>query len=232
MAGDKDTGWMLLLGGAGVLALAYLGRKQISDATDAIVEAVMDKIRVNNVAGAYMGMRPIVDNIQDSAIWNAVRAPFRNGKAERSAAAYNMLIDQFQVATNPRYRKRDSDGNGIIDTFCNIFMGDVLFAMGYVMPWDRATNIARWFAGEGGRDGWQGVTAYDAQNRANAGYPTVAVWENAGGIGHVAVVRPGSVDARLGPTIAQAGDTNFNKGFLGSGFGANRVSLASYFTAE
>jgi putative chitinase len=46
----------------------------------------------------------------------------------------------------------------------------------------------------------------------------VASWNNPGGIGHIAVVRPGEVTDR-GPAIAQAGASNFNNGHVRDSFG-------------
>ena len=68
------------------------------------------------------------------------------------------------------------------------------------------------------RHGWQQTDADSAQNMAKDGLPTIALWKNEKGEhGHIAIVRPGSVDAR-GPAVAQAGAlvldaTHVNKGF-------------------
>ena len=66
--------------------------------------------------------------------------------------------------------------------------------------------------------GWQRVTASVAQAWANRGKPAVASWPNPGGIGHVAMVRPGEINSR-GPASAQAGGSNFNFGHIADGFG-------------
>jgi peptidoglycan hydrolase-like protein with peptidoglycan-binding domain len=48
------------------------------------------------------------------------------------------------------------------------------------------------------------------------------VWKNPGGIGHVAMVRPGQVTSQ-GPAIAQAGSKNFNNGHVKDSFGNRPV---------
>jgi predicted chitinase len=62
------------------------------------------------------------------------------------------------------------------------------------------------------------VSAEEAQSLANQGHPTVASWHNPGGIGHIAVVRPGEVNER-GPAIAQAGGSNSNEGHVRDSLG-------------
>jgi hypothetical protein len=55
----------------------------------------------------------------------------------------------------------------------------------------------------------------EAQTTANNGQPSVAVWGNSGGIGHVAMIRPGEYSKAKGPIIAQAGGLNINSGAVG-----------------
>ena len=151
---------------------------------------------------------------------------YTNRKGRRSAAAYNRVINQFQVESRGRYR-RDSNG-----TYCNIFAWDVMSAMGTVLPhWllgeepadsrtkgaleRNANQTFDWLARNYAKYGWKKVNAAQAQSRANHGYPTFAIWRNnSGGAGHEMVVRPeGQVfrySAYAGPVIAQAGATNRN----------------------
>lgn len=136
------------------------------------------------------------------------------------------MINQFAVGDNPRYARRN--GN----TYCNIYAWDVTRAMGAELPhWRRhdgtpaepfergayemnANGTARWLNEHGEQYGWRQVSAAEAQAHANRGGPAVAIRENPGGIGHVAVVRPGEMTDR-GPCIAQAGSRNFNEGHAG-----------------
>ncbi len=164
----------------------------------------------------------------DTRAWIPVDAPVRGDPGARSADAYNSVIDQFSVDNNPRYARRE--GN----TYCNIFAWDVTRAMGAEIPhWvDGAGNPTgvgqgreldangghRWLEQHGPRHGWREVSAAEAQALANQGHPTVASWNNPGGIGHIAVVRPGEDNGR-GPAIAQAGASNFNNGHVRDSFG-------------
>jgi putative chitinase len=162
--------------------------------------------------------------------WIPVDAPVRGEPTNRTADNYNQVIDQFSVNNNPRYQPRG--GN----TYCNIFAWDVTRAMGAEIPhWvDGGGNPAavgapgareldangghRWLETKGPSHGWREVSAQEAQNLANQGHPAVASWNNPGGIGHIAVVRPGEVTDR-GPAIAQAGASNFNNGHVRDSFG-------------
>lgn len=160
--------------------------------------------------------------------------PLITNTGERSAQNYNAVIDQFNVATNPRYKIRNNN------TYCNIFGWDVTVAMGAELPhWiNRATNepytydtsksysqnaavarelnansVADWVRDYGPNYGWRPATAQEAQAAANAGKPTIGVWKNTGGIGHVIVVRPNPTnDGEI--HIAQAGASNYNHGTL------------------
>jgi peptidoglycan hydrolase-like protein with peptidoglycan-binding domain len=159
-----------------------------------------------------------------------VNAPFTNAPGERSADAYNQALNQFAVGNNPRYRRRN--GN----TYCNIFAWDVTKAMGAEIPhwvdgnmnpsspgaagaWEMSANsIARWLDRKGGENGWRQVSAAEAQVAANRGQPSIASWDNPGGIGHIGMIRPGVLTNR-GPALAQAGSRNFNDGHVSDGFG-------------
>jgi len=66
--------------------------------------------------------------------------------------------------------------------------------------------------------GWNQVSAQEAQNRADNGYPTLALWYSTKGTldHHIQVVRPQgggkTYSLSLGPVVAQAGLINFNYG--------------------
>src|SRR5690606_23822867 len=81
-----------------------------------------------------------------------------------------------------------------------------------------ANGTNHWLNNHGERNGWRRVSAAEAQSMANQGHPSVASWNNPGGIGHIAMVRPGEITAG-GPAIAQAGGSNFNNGTVRQGFG-------------
>jgi hypothetical protein len=149
-----------------------------------------------------------------------VTARRRSRERRRDAAAYDSVIDQFDVESNPRYRK-NRDGRG--ETYCNIFVWDVTRAMTAEIPhWvneggdpaevgcgreTTANTIVAWLQTHGTRFGWRPLDPAGAQQLANRGCPVVAAWCNDGGIGHVAVVRPGTLTDE-GPLVAQAGERN------------------------
>jgi hypothetical protein len=88
-----------------------------------------------------------------------------------------------------------------------------------------ANEAIAWLNGTYGHDvqtgpqlGWQTIDAAKAVEMANAGFVVVAGWQNLGGIGHMALVRPDSTDVN-NIRIAQAGGSNFTSGSLADGFG-------------
>ena len=148
-----------------------------------------------------------------------VKAPIQGTPANRSALLLEQIVIQHQVETAPRYQRRDVTGDGVPETFCNVYARDVCRALGVPLPENmRANDLVAWLSGSvvcG--TGWEPATAHVAQAMANEGMPALAGWFNRnGGSGHIAVVLPSS-----SPTleIAQAGRTNFARGALARGFG-------------
>ena len=91
-----------------------------------------------------------------------------------------------------------------------------------------ANGTVDWLAEYGSRNNWATGTAREAQDAANRGQFAVAVRANPGGIGHVAVVRPGKCDPETGATIAQAGWVNRNSSTVSEGFGDD-AQITYYF---
>jgi predicted chitinase len=186
-----------------------------------------DGFEARSVQAAQVTSGPTV-GIFDPRAWLPSDAPVKGDPSHRNADTYAAVIDQFAVDRNPRHLPRDGA------TYCNIFAWDVTRAMGAEIPhWvDGAGNPAsvgqgreldangghRWLEQHGPRFGWREVSAEEAQAMANQGHPAVASWNNPGGIGHIAVVRPGEMTSR-GPAIAQAGGVNFNNGHVRDSFG-------------
>lgn len=155
--------------------------------------------------------------------------PLSNRPGERSRAKYDDVINQFAVGVNRRYRIRDTSGDGVADTFCNIFAWDVMSAMGVQLPhWVTgngvpakpfapgayeldANSVNRWLNDQGGQHGWKEISPEEAQRMANLGMPVVAS-QYVSPIGHIGVVRPGEFSSSRGPALAQAGATNINQG--------------------
>jgi subtilase family serine protease len=172
------------------------------------------------LAAAFDGTRP-AEGTDETRAWIPLDPPAEGDPSDRNPADYTNVINQFAVVVNPRYTPRSGF------TYCNIFTWDVTRAMGAEIPhWVDAdgqpTGVGQgselnanatvdWLVNHGDRFGWRQVTAEEAQRLANLGHPAVAAWKNVGGIGHMAVVRPGDITAD-GASIAQAGSANFNQG--------------------
>lgn len=163
-----------------------------------------------------------------------VDPPRTNDKTKRSAYEYHMVIEQFKLTYKPRrYDVEFYEEKGVKKkkTFCNILVWDVTRAMvgpdeeipHWVNGKEMTVNdLVGWLRKEGKARGWRRLDDRGAQQAANDGHPTIAIWKNVGGSGHVAIVRPGSVggdrwnDRRS--AIAQAGRlvldaTHLTKGF-------------------
>ncbi len=155
------------------------------------------------------------------------------------------VIAQFHVETNPRYTPRDLNKDGVRDTFCNIFLWDYSRAMGAEIPhWVLANGasaavgmgreldangVVEWMRAHGPTAGWRKIVETEAREMAAQGYPTVVLWNHHGGIGHVAVVRPGPNDVTL---IAQAGSHNYETALISKGFGLLKEPALEFWTHE
>lgn len=154
------------------------------------------------------------------------------GTLSRSPENYLAVARQFSVESNPRYTPRDIQGNGHVDTFCNIFASDVLKAMGcepghFFMGNELSANrMVDWYDRHAKDYAWREVTEVEARENAARGCPTIVIWKNpslnADGrpkSGHVAVVLPCLTPDTM---IAQAGAHNFFNGPLAGGFGTGK----------
>ena len=180
----------------------------------------------------YDGSRP-ANGTTNSRAWIPIDAPAQSQPGARSRAQYDQVLNQFAVGANPRYTPRN--GN----TYCNIFVWDATRAMGAEIPhwvdqqgraarvgapgaWEMdANDTNRWLNRQGGNNGWRKVDAAEAQRMANDGKPAVVSWLNPNGIGHIGMIRPGTITAR-GAALAQAGRNNFNNRHVADGFGRLR----------
>lgn len=167
---------------------------------------------------------------------NIVPQYINTGK--RSAANYNKIINQFNVQKNARYKITNGS------TWCNIFAADVMQAInlsgsfshwvapnGKPLTYDAARKTKgsyecnvkshlSWMNKHGVKKyGWKKVSAKQAQQRANKGYPTLVM--NKTGT-HIAVVRPENgkyTYKKNNVVIAQAGLNNVNYGMSKTYFG-------------
>lgn len=190
-------------------------------------------------------------SVKNKAKENGIK--YASYEGQRSAAAYNTVIDQYFVETNSRYARTSTS------TYCNIFASDVMLAMGLEGDYSHwlknnapsnsktkgayelnANATYNWINKYGSKYGWTKVSAEEAQERANAGYPTIGIWKNpTGKSGHVVVIRPEGTapdgktytySAAKGPVIAQAGANNFNYGNISKGFSKNKMPDVQYWT--
>lgn len=190
-------------------------------------------------------------SVKNKAKENGIK--YASYAGQRSAAAYNTVIDQYFVETNSRYARTSTS------TYCNIFASDVMLAMGLEGDYSHwlknnapsnsntkgayelnANATYNWINKYGSKYGWTKVSAEEAQERANAGYPTIGIWKNpTGKSGHVVVIRPEGTapdgktytySATKGPVIAQAGASNFNYGNISKGFSKDKMPAIQYWT--
>jgi hypothetical protein len=166
--------------------------------------------------------------------WKPVVAPLQGDARSRSAQSLESIAAQFDVVHTARYQP-SADGR----TWCKTFLWDVLTALGcgevaahWVDPLTgqpcetghgvetRANDVVMRLGR--GMFGWRNSIELAAYARAELGYPTVVVWFNRAGPGHVALVLPGKV-------IAQAGGHNLWRKPVTAGFGDRAVS---YFTHD
>ena len=138
---------------------------------------------------------------------------------DRSPARLMAIVAEHHLRGFARYMPRDITGDGVPETFCNLFAQDVSEAMGVLLPRNtRANQLARWLATLGERVGWGMVGSHVAQRMADEGQLAVSIWVNqSGGPGHIAVLVPSLGEPGL--WIAQAGAANFTRQSIVSGFG-------------
>lgn len=173
-------------------------------------------------------------SMSDTKAWKEVVPDYVNKAQDRSAENLLKAAKQFEVATNPRYVKgHDGVASNGIETYCNVYLWDVTIALDCEIPhWVdlstgvkaamgkgaelSANGVCKWLSTHGLDYDWMQCGENMARARASKGFPTVAVWQNASGIGHVAIVLPSFKETR----IAQAGGVNFFDDVITKGFGS------------
>lgn len=152
--------------------------------------------------------------------------------SNRDAARLCAVVGQFCLdldTGNPRYGRRDLDGNpATLETTCNIFVRDFAAAMGCPVEGLRANDQVTWLSSDAARQrGWAEVSLHAAQGCAEEGFLVIVGWHSRGqGPGHVAVLLPSLGED--GAFIAQAGARCFSRGSLASGFGSRAVSYFAH----
>lgn len=175
----------------------------------------------------------------DPRPWVPLNAPLKGKPEARAPNVITEVVAQFDVTHQIRYQPTAKD------TFCSTFSWDVTRALGCEIPhWvdsnnkpakpggsGKELNVNRtldWLDTEGIDVGWMKVAELEARLRTKAGYPTVGLWKNSMGHGHIAVLVPpraGAVDATF---IAQAGLHCFAYGLLSLGFGTKPVTFFTH----
>ena len=136
----------------------------------------------------------------------------------RTPEALKAAVAALQVGSNPVYQP----GHLVTgSTWCNRFASDVTALLGCPVPFHKANEQLAYLAGlEGAGHGWRELVGPTrrivAVDQAERGFPTLAVWSNPGGHGHIALLIPGPPGKMF---IAQAGATNFSSGPISAGFG-------------
>ena len=163
--------------------------------------------------------------------WLPVIPEITSDPSNRDPDLYLQCCRQFPVETHPRYVMGHTGHN---ETYCNIYVADCTLALGagiphWINPKDgtplavgrgtetSANGVCEWLKNFGPNFGWTEVGVDEAFTSVVAGKPTVIVWENPGGIGHVAMMLPTS--RVFPPHSAQAGAINFFDEDYRKGFG-------------
>jgi hypothetical protein len=128
----------------------------------------------------------------------------KGSAASRSPELLRAIVDQFQVERNSRYTPH-REGY----TYCNIYVQDVMSALGAEFPHLGAVSTEKWLSEQGVANGWYETDARTAQMYANAGRPAIT---SMGSDGHLQVIVPeqdGAYDFSRGVAISQAGSKNY-----------------------
>lgn len=144
----------------------------------------------------------------------------------RSATRLMAIVAEHLHRGHARYLPRDVTGDGVDETWCNIFVQDVCEAMGAPMPRHRRANeLFDWLVIQGALTvaaqtpvGWEKSDAHAGMAMAEQGCLAVAAWKNPTGSGHMAILVPSLGEP--GVWAAQAGRLCFTRELLQRGFGA------------
>lgn len=144
----------------------------------------------------------------------------------RAASVLMSLVNVLDVLTNPLFQRGLLLGDpseapppmalwngqqyGVIAyTRCNGYVGVLLALLGCPVPWMTANKYAEWFATVDAKNlGWRAIDYVEAVNRANAGYPVVAVAAEFSGHGHIAVGVPSRSNDPTTLYVTAAGAVN------------------------
>ncbi len=248
----SDSGMMMLssLLSAATGESSYSTAAQSSLSSGNIFDTLISDLGVSSSESSSSSNSTVADGeALPLNCWVPTNPPLTGNSSYRSEELLNDIIGQFDVESTARYTPHKYGS----DTYCNIFVWDVTSALGCEIPhWvDAETGAPRqfpditgavelganatytWLDDHGDEYGWIEVTAEQAQEYANQGYPAVTTWQNpGGGAGHVQIVRPsedGEYDASRGVAVAQAGGHNYEYTYTGSIYSSNSLSQVRYY---
>jgi len=123
----------------------------------------------------------------------------------------------------PEYLRHDADGNGTMETFCNIYLRALLARLGLAIPAMLANALFHWFDSYAARDlGWLNCSLEKGMEYAGRGEIVVgALFEE--GHGHVVMMVDGQGN------ITQAGRTNHVKAPLSRCFTPEQLKRVRWF---
>lgn len=164
-------------------------------------------------------------SFKETPPWQSIKPP--SSQLPNTEGKLRKVVDELDVENAARYKPQPSA------TYCNIFVSDVLTAMGLEPGhwidddghpaedghgWEMTANrMVRWFRTTGKDYGWVETDRRIALDSAARGHVVVVGWDSQGkGPGHIAIVLPEG-------TIAQAGRKNFVGGTIREGFGDRNV---------
>jgi hypothetical protein len=245
MTGEADASTFMT-----VMAQAVGAMQGEGDEKEKLRGDIMDANYENELMAQLSGGMTGGSGIYPAEAWKPAIPAVVSTADQRSAAAYEAVIGQFDVENSKRYQN-NKYGNG--DTYCNIFLWDVTSAMNAEIPHyvDRSTGAPRaypdtegayelsangisdWLERHGRQYGWVEVSAREAQAHADSGGPAITSWYNAsGGSGHVQVVRPsggGGYDEARGVAVAQAGARRTESSYANDIYADRAMSQLKYY---
>ncbi len=157
----------------------------------------------------------------------------------RSAEELSWLADALQVdkpgAFTAGVVQDPATGKVIPVTRCNGYAVAFMCALGVKLPAEmRADQLHDWLSSDAGRAaGWEELDKEAARQRAELGFPVLAVWHSADGEmhGHIAVMVPAPAAMTGFAFVSAAGapSATFRVGRIEATFGASRMAAVRYF---